>query len=215
MGDQLVLVVGAKGRSTGQDGAEARKVVPVAVQFVEQGSGESIADDEQEGDLLLFDQAPDVAWVEVFGYRLHIDGAARVPRAKAHPVGRAMHERRGEQGARTAPGLGQHAFEGLGAAAPEALDVGIGISPQHSLGHAGGAAGVEDVEIVGTPLHIGSRRGGGGESLLVPQRARQQGVARVVGHLQDDLQIWKVIEHFGEGGGQCAVNHDCRGVGVV
>src|SRR3546814_5472447 len=56
----------------------------------------------------------------------------------------------------------------------------VGLAPEDALGHARGAARVEDVEVVGAPLNVGPLGAGGGEGVLVPDGARQEIGARAV-----------------------------------
>ena len=67
----------------------------------------------------------------------------------------------------------------------ERADVDVGLAPQHALGHAGGAAGVEDVEVVGAALDVGALGARGGQRVLVPLRAGQQVGAGAVVHLEE------------------------------
>ena len=124
----------------------------MALEFVEQRSGERVADDQQEVQLFALDQSPDVGRVETLGDRLNVDRAAEVPRAERHPVPGTVHERWREQRLQPAVGRGHDLIDGRRPRSAEALDVGIAVAPQHTLRHPGRAAGVEDVQIVGAPL---------------------------------------------------------------
>ena len=97
---------------------ERLQVVRRGVELVEQRPGERVADDQQEVQPLALDQPPDVGGVEALGDRLHEDGAAEVPRAEAHPVPGAVHERRREQRLQPAVGRGDDLLERVGAAEP-------------------------------------------------------------------------------------------------
>ena len=58
------------------------------------------------------------------------------------------------------------------------------LAPHHTLGHAGGAAGVQDVEVVGCRLdrwEFGRRRG---KRFFVVDGSGEEGVVRSVGHLE-------------------------------
>ncbi len=110
---------------------------------------------------------------------------------------------------------GDDSVERLRLRATEALDVGVAVAPQHALGHARGAAGVEDVEVVRAPLDgrlVGRRSG---ERILVPDGARQQVVAGFVGHLEDDSQVGEVGEHLGERRRELGVHDDRGGPRIV
>ena len=71
-------------------------------------------------------------------------------------------------------------------AAPHGGAEDVVLAPQHALGHARGAAGVEDVEVVG-----GAARPGGARAPTTPGPPRSRRapgssvVARLVGHLEE------------------------------
>ena len=71
------------------------------------------------------------------------------------------------------------------AAAAAAREEDVLVAPHHALGHAGGAAGVEDVEVVGASARPKSRSGDcAGERVLVRPRVRARSVvvAAVLDH---------------------------------
>ena len=175
--EQLLLQTDAERRTSGEQHGQGLEVVGRRLQLVEQRPGERVADDQQEVESFTFDEAPDVGRIEPIGDRLHEHGAAEVPRAKAHPVPSTMHQRRGDQRLHPTGGIGNDALDRLRSGSTEACDVGVAVAPQNTFRHAGGAAGVEDVEIVGAPLDIGPRGGGSGERILVPDRTGKQLVA--------------------------------------
>ena len=111
--------------------------------------------------------------VEPLGDGLDEDGAAAEPRPKAHPVAGAVHERRREQrpqSRRRASARSRRSSTPVLRPA-EALDHRVAVAPQHALRHAGRAAGVEDVEVVGRPLDRRTRRS-------TPMRARPRTTRR-------------------------------------
>ncbi len=90
----------------------------------------------------------------------------------------------------------------------------VGLTPQHALGHPGGATGVEDVEV------IGRRLGGHGvvgisQSLFVIERPMQQWFARPVVHLQQQFQRGDLSRHRSHAGGKAGVVDEPLGSGVV
>jgi hypothetical protein len=126
-----------------------------------------------------------------------------------------VHKRRRKQRLEGTGGIGDHAFQRVGARAAEALDPRIAVAPQHALRHTGRAAGVEDVEVVwarGNWRRIGRGRC---ERILVPDGSRQQFVARLVAHLQQHSQGRHRGQYRRERWRELAVEHDCRGCCVV
>ena len=65
----------------------------------------------------------------------------------------------------------------------------VGLAPQHALGHAGGAAGVEDVEVVGETSPTPAASGDAAASVLVPLGPGEQLVAGLVGDLEQHGQL--------------------------
>ncbi len=104
---------------------------------------------------------------------------------------------------------------GAEAASPHGSHEDVGLSPQHTLGHAGGPAGVEDVEVVGTAIDDGALGTGGGESSLIPLGARQEGGSRPIVHLKQHVERLQVGEHLGQIVGEGGVEHDAPGPRVV
>ncbi len=140
----------------------------------------------------------------------HHDGAAAGAGDERGPLGGAVHERRRRQHAQAAAagdrGLGDGlvALEGGsgGADGPPAhgADVDVGLAPEHALGHAGGAAGVEDVEVVGRAARpAGASGDDGGEDRLVVDRAGEQRRGRVPSSTwMQHPQLGQLGEHLGE-----------------
>ena len=81
----------------------------------------------------------------------------------------------GEGAQARAPGALDELLGGL--VDPEARGEEVGLAPQHALGHARGAAGVEDVEVVRAQV-LGRPGLGGGQRGLVGDRAGEEGSAR-------------------------------------
>jgi hypothetical protein len=109
-----------------------------------------------------------------------------------------MDERRQHQ-QRDRPGrlTGEFGVRGKGAVAAERPSAHRGqedvvLSPQHSFGHAGGAAGVEDVQIITAELVPSCRGLCCSDDGFVIDGPRQQVVARVVGDLDEHPQMRQV-----------------------
>ncbi len=94
---------------------------------------------------------------------------------------------------RRAGGLGDDAVERLGARAAEALDVGVAVAPQHALGHARGAAGVQDVEVVRAP-----RRRPGGRA-TTPASASSYHTAPGSSSLPESSATCRITRSVGQG----------------
>ena len=102
-------------------------------------------------------------------------------------MGGSVHERRGrERSQARAPGSFDELRGGLTDA--EARGEEVGLAPEHALGHAGGAPGVEDVEVVGAQTlgrsGIGARQRG-----LVVDRPGKEGSGGVVADLQEQGRL--------------------------
>ena len=71
------------------------------------------------------------------------------------------------------------------------------LTPQHTLGHPGGAAGVEDVEIVAAGGgHSSGGFGCGGDGFVI-DRAVQQRIAGIIGDLDEHLKIGQPVPDRG------------------
>jgi len=93
-------------------------------------------------------------------------------------------------------------------AASKALHVCISVAPQHPFGHAGGAAGVQDVQVVGTPVDGRFVGMTAGERIFVPDRTGQQWQLGLVGDLQDQPQSGQQRQHLSKRRCESAVHHD-------
>ena len=91
----------------------------------------------------------------------------------------------------------------------------VGGAPEHALGHARRAAGVEDVEIVGRGLGKAVRRDDTGQCLLVVEGARQQRAAGVVGDLEEQGLALEMRKHLLERGRELRVVEDRSRLGVA
>ncbi len=214
--EELVLERRRQRSTARHQDVEARNVVVAAVELVEERTRERIADDEEEGHLFTLDHRPHVDRVESTRDRLHENDAAADPRSEGHPVRSAVHEGRGRE--RAKPGVRR--FEetcdvGRRSRAVEAFDDGVAVSPHHTFRHAGRATGVENVEVVRAPLHVRSLRTAGCQRIVVPDRSRQQDVARFVGHLDDRSQPGEFREDLGQRGREFGVDDDRGGARVT
>jgi hypothetical protein len=90
------------------------------------------------------------------------------------------------------------------------------LAPHDTLGHAGGAAGVEDVDVVvGTFAEV-ALRARGGERFVVVDRADRGGVdARAVVDRDEMAQHRERLAHGGDARGVLRVVHERDEVGVV
>ncbi len=155
--EQLLLGSHAQGCAAREDHRQPREVVGVNGEVVEQRPGEGVADDLQEPDALTLAGGPHVDRVEALDHGLDDDRVAPVPSGEPDPVARPVHERRSRKGDRRAGGSGVGGDRlvrlplggGGRVAAAEGGDEDVGLAPEHALGHAGRAARVEDVEVVG------------------------------------------------------------------
>ena len=148
---QFPLQLGRHDRATGDDVLERGEVPRTARQLVHQGTGERIANQQQVVDPLPFHDVKHIRRVEAAHFVLNHHRAARVERLKRHPMPRPMHEGRCRQ---VSPmgGLGagdilpqalQH--RAIGAPGAQRRDQDVRVAPEHTLGHAGGAARVQHV----------------------------------------------------------------------
>ena len=134
----------------------------MGVEGGQDGLGEGVAHDDQPVDLLGFDRVEELDRVEWREGRV----TTRPPSLEALDGGErtgAVHERaRRQQGhprsaaVELGPDVVDAAVVGIAAEAA-AVEPGeqIVLSPHDALGHAGGAAGVEHVDVVGTPAPRG------------------------------------------------------------
>ena len=194
----------------------------MAALLIDQWPGEGVADDEERRDLFALAGVEDVGRVQSIGDRLDHDGAAGQPAAQGVPVGGAVHEGRGGQRPERArrrrlDDLVEPFVVGpVGPTDAERGDEEVGLAPQDALGGARGAAGVDDVEVVGTPLDRGPHGVRRGEGLLVVEGAREQVVAApVVDAQQEAGASGERRQDLGQRRGEAAVVDDRRRVGVV
>ena len=154
--EEAVLDGGVQGGAAAAEGEEAREVVVAAFELVDEGPGHRIADDLEPHGTLAHDRVPDGGRVDARRVVAVDDGVTGGERGERGPLRRAVHERRQHHEAGAAPRGGlDHRVEagvGLGLAegpAAHGAEEAVVLAPQHAFGHAGGAAGVEDVEVVG------------------------------------------------------------------
>ncbi len=158
------------------------------------------------------DRGQDVVGVEATGIVLDHDSAAGQPSADGVPVGGTVHEGRSRQVAKGGLGRpGDQDVEGLVDA--EAGGQEVGLAPEHPLGHAGGPARVEDVEVVRGQI---DRRAwlDGAEGGLIRDRARQEGRPGVVVDLEEQGHLGQVGKDGREGVGEGAMEDDGGGGAV-
>ena len=185
---------------------------------------ERVADDRHLGDPALLHHAPELVRVEVAGLERHDRAADRHGLERGEGAG-AVHERRrrevhGDPARVDDPlrdraggfGAADHrlAVEGIHALEQHADEVFV--APHHTLGHARGPAGVEEVVVVaaaGDPLH----RRVGGEQRLVLDRALDE--RRAVVDLHEQLQLRCPARDLGDELAEAAVEQERLGVGVV
>ena len=128
----------------------------------------------------------------------HRDPAAGADGVENTPLGGSVHQRRKHQ-ERPHAGCGVYLIDQIlvavqfRAAGERPTAHGrhedVVLTPQNTLGHPGGAAGVEDVEIVAAGRgHFGGGLRCGGDGFVV-DRALEQWIAGIVGHLDEHLKI--------------------------
>ena len=148
---QFPLQLGRHDRATGDDVLERGEVSRATRQLVHQGTSERVADQQQVVDPLAFHDAKDIRRIEAAHFVLNHHRATGVERLERHPMPRPMHEGRRRQ----VPPMGgfgagdilpqalQH--RAIGAAGTQRRDQDVRVAPEHTLGHAGGAARVQHV----------------------------------------------------------------------
>ena len=177
--EELVLDRRREERRRGDHGDQRREVVGGArvVERLDQGLGHGVAGDHQRVDPLPFDQPPHVVGLEL-GHQDDLGADEALPHDR--PLGGAVHERcDGQEGQRRRPGPSPPSPR-----APATLVLAMGsdpaaqgvedvlVPPDHALGHAGGAAGVEDVAVVGRARAEVPLGRAAGHRLLVAARLR-------------------------------------------
>ena len=143
-------------------------------------------------------------------------------RAERHPVRGAVHERAGRHaaGARLEATfrdlLGRGDRLAAAARAAHRAEEHVFVAPHHAFRHARGAAGVEDVEVVGGARAEIARRARGRDRRLVVDR-RQAGGRRVgaVVDREEGSELRQRCRDRGELGCELTVEHDRARVGVV
>ena len=206
----------------GQDGSargeqlEGGEIVAALAQLIRERPAEGIAHDRERVDLLALDRRPDVVRVEVARLALHHDRAADVPHVEGHPVRRAVHEGRSRE--RPDPARLRaldDLLERAGIAGVERGAQDVFLPPEHALGHAGGAARVEHVEVVGREVGAGRPGLGRGERLLVVEGSGQERLARAVLHLEPEPHLREAAADAREDRREARVEDDRARVGVV
>ena len=165
MGQQPLLVLLAPHHSGRGDHDHAADVVriTVLVEILGHRHCKGIANDGDGVDLLGVHRAPQLGRIELLGIvEHHHDPAAKPGDHRLKPA-RAVHERWTDEGAVAHAGLLHERAVGLlgigcrADAATSETSENVGLAPHHALGHAGGAAGVDEQQIVGAQLDV--RRG--------------------------------------------------------
>ena len=139
--------------------------------MIDQGARESIPDDRHGDHPLAFHGAPDVVWIQTLDFILNDHRPADMPHIERHPMRGPMHERRCGQSPNSlsTPDLIQERRKTLGRLPRKRSQENIFLSPEHALGHARGAAGIQDIEVV-LGQGPGRRRLRGGQSLFIVER---------------------------------------------
>ena len=88
------------------------------------------------------------------------------------------------------------------------------LAPQHALRHPRGAAGVQHVQVVGGGLDGRRLRCAGRQGLLVVDGAVEEFVARVVGDLDEHLQLRQVGQDLGDARREGGVVDQRGGAGI-
>ena len=224
VGQQALLGLLAPHHPGRRDHDHAADVVRVAVflELLGHGLGEGIAHDGDGVDPLGIHRAPQLRRIELLGTLQHDRDTADEPGDHRLEPARAVHQRRADEGA-VANGRVLHELAvgllGLGrgadAAAPEAGEE-VALAPHHALGHAGGATGVEEQQLVGAPLGLGR----GPIALCGGFVGRGAGDGRDVVlaglfHDEDAHHLGKIGEQLLEQWGEVLVHHHDLGVRVV
>jgi len=197
-------------------------MVMEVTRFLGHGLGEGIAHDGDGGDPLGIHRAPQLCRIELLGTLQHDRDTADEPRDHGLEPTCAVHQRWADEGA-VAHGRVLHELAvgvlGLGrgadAAASEASEE-VALTPHHALGPAGGAAGVEEQQLVGALLGRGrgpialcggfvGRGAGDGRDVVLPG----------LFHDEDAHYLGKLGEQCLEQWGEVLVHHHDLGVRVV
>ena len=159
---ELFTAAGGQGRAPGPDRDQARRVVHAGLRLVlvDQRTGDGVADDREDLHLVLGDETPDLGVVGARPRRRqHVRAARHQPR-EHRPLRRAVHEgRQWEEHEAAGDALGHLVgrLDRVGAAVVTTTEAGVEgvlLAPDHSLGHAGRAARVDDVEVVRAALDL-------------------------------------------------------------
>ena len=187
-----------------------------------EGPGEGVADDDERGGCLAFDDFEDAGRVEAFDDSGEDDRVSGKQAGERRPLTGAVHERRQWHDPRPSA-LGRHSDDrldvgpfvaGPSVASTERRHVHVGLAPQHPLRHAGGPTGVEDVEVVRCRVDPGVGVAGC-EGVVEPDSAGQQGVVRRIGYLDQRPWSGDPLEHLGERRSECRVVDEAAGSAVV
>ena len=134
------------------------------VELIEQRSNGGISDHREGVDPLIGHGLPHVSWVEVTRIVREDERGSLADHDEAGPLSGTVHQWRQQQDLETHAIAGSE-FEGLiGAHELPASDLSpthgghedVVVPPQHALGHSGGSAGVEDIEVVRARFDRGS-----------------------------------------------------------
>jgi hypothetical protein len=196
--------------------------VAAALEFLDEGTGEGVADDHGGRDPLPGADGEEVGGVEPVDDVGQYHRGAGQPAAEGEPTPGAVHQRRRRQEPEVGPPGGplHHFVDGVKRRAvpveqPQGTGDEVPLAPQDAFGHPGGTPGVEDVEVVGAGFGGNGSGGGGGQGGLVVAGAVERGRSRVVGHLEEEDVIAEPVADGGEDGREPGVVKDRPGPGVV
>ena len=219
---QLRLGRRRQDRPAGSDGHDRRQVVAVGIggQDVEERPGHGVAHHHDGVGPLGLHEVPDLFGVEPAPGSRH-DLPPAEQGGEGQPVAGGVHE--GGNGEGGDPGA-QHSFRQLFGPGDDVArrervapahggEEDVVVAPQDPFGHAGGAPGVDAVNVGGRPSRKVPSFVRGAQHLLVVvgHSARR----RPVGHLEDGPALGQGTEGAGDGRSEPAVEDQAHQAGVV
>ena len=154
MGEQIALDLGTPGDATRGDRPQRRQRIALGcglVQRTKQRDGEGVPDDGEHRDLVAVDLGPDAVRVEAHFIDEDDGAAAGEGRERDEQTGSVHQWTRRQGGSGPFPGPDRdERIRRLGPRAAHLPERGVEVvvAPHHALGHSGGAAGVEEDQVI-------------------------------------------------------------------